>query len=276
MHRILVLVGLVACGHHDDKPRPTPGSAAAKKAGFDVGPARDVELLVLHEVAGTEVDPNHHIVQLHFVADQPVETKTICRTAAYNVHLMRIQPNAANAREGESILDMSEDVLEGPNDPIACEATLSSAKGTNSAAVCWRAGKVTPQPCPPGTFPPPVLPANSAIDFHVRELVAPKSGTATALYLNGEYTVGDPIDAGKLSYSLRCADVAGHATAFSPALARLGRGETVSVHGQVFEMAGSLSSMPRRCTLTIAANDKPLGAFCITDGKSSTAGACPP
>lgn len=276
MHRILVLAALVACGHHDDKPQPAAGSATANHTGLDVGPARNLELLVLHEVGGTQVDPNHHIVQLHFFSNEPVETKTICRTAAYNVHLLRVQPNAANAREGESFVDMSEDVLEGPNDPIACEATLYAAKSTHGAAVCWRAGKVTSGPCPPETFPPPVLPRNFAIDFHARELVAPKSGSTIVLYLNGEYTVGDPIDDAKVSYGLRCDDVMGHATAFSPELGRLGRGETVSVHGQVFEMERPLPGIPRHCTLSVAANDKPLGMFCITDGKSSAPGACLP
>jgi len=273
MHRLLVLVALVACGHHDDKPVPTAGSA--KHAGLDVGPARDLEFVVLHETGGTQVDPNHHIVQLHFFSNEPVETKTICRTAAYNVHLMRAQPNAANAQAGESYVDMSEDALEGPTDPIACEATLYSAKAKQGDAVCWRAGKVTTGPCPPETFPPPVLPRNFAIDFHAREMLGPKSGSTTVLYLNGEYTVGDPIGDAKVTYGLRCDDIVGHATAFSPDLGRLGRGETASVHGQVFELERPVPNIPRRCTLSVATDDKPLGMFCIAEGKSSTPGACP-
>lgn len=276
MHRILVLATLVACGHHDDKPRPAPtaGSALAQPVGLEVGPARNLELLVLDDAGGTPADRNHRLVQLHFFANEPVETKTTCRTDAYNVHLLRIAPNPANARAGELYVDMAEDVLDGPKDPSACEATLYAGKAKQGTAVCWRAGKVTLGPCPAGTFPPPVLPDKFAIDFHVRSLVAPQSGSTIVLYLDGEYTVGDPIDAAKVTYGLACDGVAGRATAFSPELELLGRGETASVHHQAFELEHPVSGVPRHCTLSIAASDKSIGTFCITEGKSSAPGAC--
>ena len=272
--RWLVAAGLLAaCSKHDEAP--ASGSGAPKRAmpaGIDVGPVKHLDIQVLHDLSATAAQPEHRIVSVHFFSNVPVDTRLVCRAGSYNVHVMRIAPNPASTERNESYVDGSEDVLDGPAGPTACEATPFRREDKTGFPVCWRADKVTPGACPAGTFPPPTLPAGAALDFHARRVAYAGGG----LQLDGEYTVAAPLADPNATYTLTCDGVAGKSQAFEPELQRLGSGETASVHAQAFAMASEGTGTPKQCELAITttAVKTSLGTFCIANGTATTPGPC--
>jgi len=209
------------------------------------------------------------VFDIRWREDSRHDTGIVCRIESYNLAYFGHPDLNEDAKPDEH------EVLYRPDpfvlDPKLCEVRFLDARRAPVARACYQDGTMTAGPCPPGTFPPPRLPADLAVD--VQGASAHRNGDL-GLQVKALFTLGQPL-ADKVSFAIRCDGVDSEphpGEGFVP-LSRLLAGETLYTWELVFTMKKPLAADPKQCELRVFTKAKTLGTFCIAEG-STEPGAC--
>ena len=283
--RVWLLVALAACSskksQQQQPPAPPPVAKPDAAAAFPRPTMKasqpidlpDVGITALQIVPTVSVDSNGSaradkgVFDLEWREPYRHGTAVVCRIESYNLAHFGDLDVPEDAKPGQHEVPYTPDpfVL----DPKVCEARFLDGRHDVIARACYQDGTMTAGACPPGTFPPPKLPAGMAVDVQGASVHTFGDGLQVVALL----TVGQPVETP--SFAVRCdgVDSVPDPSEGLVPVRRLAAGETLYTWQLIVRMQQRFASAPKQCELRVFDKGKTLGTFCIAEG-STNPGRC--